>query len=188
MITPLRFSFCILPITCCLLVALSSCKQKIDYSKEISRLDSASTALIGTEKTLLEVDTSKLHASYKTITEDLHGLSEKLSGDTVNKRTALLVTLAYEQAGSIHNLLENKIYLERAMSESKQRLGDLKHDLAENLIETNKAGEYIVNEINSTGKICDAVNRSIEKAKSASSKLDSLKTQITFLADSLNSK
>jgi hypothetical protein len=165
----------------------SSCKQKIDYSKEISQLDSALAALTATEKILLDVDTGALRTSYNAIAEDLQ-LTEKLSKDTVKKKTAMLLSIAYEQSGNMHNLLENRKYLERAVTESKQRISDLKHDLAENLIDKNKAMEYIVNELKSTEKICDAVNKSIEKAKMSATKLDSLKTEITFLADSLRSK
>lgn len=176
--------FCQLLIAYCLLAASTSCKQKTDYSKEISRLDSASMVLAIAEKTLLVVDTNRLSSSYNAFTENLHVLSK----DTVKKITALLLSVAYEQSGNIHNLLANKKNLERAIAESKQRIKGLKHDLAENLIEKNKSAEYIVNELNSAAKICDTVNRSIEKTKSSEIKLDSMKTQITFLVDSLKAK
>jgi len=60
--------------------------------------------------------------------------------------------------------------------------------LTEDLIEKNKSAEYIVNEINASQKIYEAVNKAIENAKMASLKLDSLKTQIIALADSINGK
>jgi cell division septum initiation protein DivIVA len=110
---------------------------------------------------------------------------EKLSKDTVKKKTATFLTDAYEQSGNISNLLNNKKYLERAMKESGQRISDLKHDLNENLIEKNKSAEYIVHELNASGKICDVVNKAIERAKTSSAKLDSMKTRIIFIADSL---
>ena len=110
----------------------------------------------------------------------------KLSKDTVKKKTALFLTDAYQLSENISNLLSNKKFMERAISESMQRISDLKHDLNENLIEKNKSDEYIVHEINASKKIYETVNKAIEKAKSSSGKLDSMKTQIAFFADSLN--
>lgn len=95
---------------------------------------------------------------------------------------------AYQQSGNILNLLDNKKHLERVISEGQQRINDLKHDLTEDLIEKNKSAEYIVNEMNVSRKIYEAVSQAIEKAKSSATKLDSLKTQIIALADSLNRK
>ena len=93
---------------------------------------------------------------------------------------------AYEQQGNLSNLLDNKKYFSKAIAEGQQRINDLKHDLAADLIEKNKSAEYIVNELNASLKICDVVNKAIENAKSSSAKLDSMKTQIIFLADSLS--
>ena len=168
--------------------SLHSCKQKTDYTKEISRLDSALTVLTGADKILSSVDTSTLRISYNSTANDLHGIMEKLSKDTVKKKTAQFLSDAYERSGNILNLLSNKKFLERAIAESRQRISDLKHDLDENLIEKNKSEEYIVHEFNSSGKIYETINKAIERAKSSSLKLDSMKTQIIFIADSLKSK
>jgi hypothetical protein len=180
----LRFPFWLLAIGYWLL-ALSSCKPKSDYTKAISRLDSAETVLVSAEKNLLSVDTSNLRASYNSSANNLH-IMGKLSQDTVKKKTALFLTDAYELSGNISNLLNNKKFMGRAISESRQRISDLKHDLNESLIEKNKSDEYIVHEINASKKIYETVNKAIEKAKSSSGKLDSMKTQIAFFADSLN--
>ena len=115
-------------------------------------------------------------------------ISQKLSGDTVRKKAALLLSDAYEQEGNLSNLLENNKYLHRAVMEGMQRISDLKHDLAEDVVEKNKAAEYIVNELNASQKVCEIINNTIAKAKKSSIKLDSLKTKIIFLADSLTSK
>jgi len=180
---------------CCLLVAFSylfvffsSCKQKTDYAKEISRLDSAAAILSGAEKSLLSVDTSSLRTSYNASAGNLHVIMEKLSRDTVKKRTAVFISDAYEQSGNVLNLLSNKKFFERAISESRQRISDLKHDLNENLIEKNRSAEYIVHELNASGKINDMVSQVIERAKLSSVKLDSMKARIIFIADSLKSK
>lgn len=180
-----RFSFCLLSIVYCLLF-FSSCKQKTDYSKEISRLDSALVKLKETEKNFLSSDTNSFRSVYNFSQGKLHLISEKIAKDTVKKKTAMFLSEAYEYTGNLQNLLDNKKFLERAMNEGQQRINDLKHDLTENLIEKNKSAQYIVNEINASQKISDAVNKAIEKAKSSSMKLDSLKTEIIHIADSLN--
>ena len=101
---------------------------------------------------------------------------------------AIFLSGACEQSGNILNLLDNQKYLERAIKESIQRITDLKHDLTEDLIEKNKSAEYIANEVNASEKISNAVSKAIERAKTSSIKLDSIKTQIVFLSDSLKSK
>ncbi|MBI3503088.1 MAG: hypothetical protein HY063_14980 [Bacteroidetes bacterium] len=186
MITPIRFSFCLLLTAYCLLAFFISCKQKTDYSKEISRIDSANNILAETEKVLESADTNSFRANYNSSFLQLHSIYEKLAKDTINKKTAMFLSDASECSGNILNLLDNKKYLERAIKESEHRISDLKHDLKEDLIEKNKSQEYIVNEMNAAGKISNVIQRTIEKAKIASAKLDSMKTQITFLADSLN--
>jgi len=55
----------------------------------------------------------------------------------------------------------------------------------ENLIEKNKVAEYIVNEMNASHKIYETVNKAIANAKSSVKKLDSLKTELTHITDSL---
>jgi hypothetical protein len=170
---------------CGLLSFIFSCKQKTDYTREISRLDSASAALEIAEKSLLRVDTAALRTSYNTLSASLHELTEKISKDTVKKKTALLLSAAYEQAEHIHTLLENKKYFERAIRESRQRLNDLEHDLAANLIDKNQSQKYIANEMNAFQKICNAVNQALAKTTIAKDTLDSFHTGILFLKDSL---
>jgi len=110
-------NFCLLPIAYCLLVFIFSCKQKTDYSKEISRLDSAGIVLAEAEKNLLSVDTSTLRSSYNSVSENLHSIIKKISKDTVKKKTAMFLSDAYQQSGNILNLLGNKKHLERALRE-----------------------------------------------------------------------
>ena len=185
MISPiLRFPFCLLSIVYFLL-AFSSCKNKTDYSKEISRLDSAVAKLKEAEKVFLSVDTNSLKNIYNSSQEKLHLITDKISKDTVKKKTAMFLSEAYSHTGNLHNLLENKKFMERALKDGEQRISDLKHDLTEDLIEKNKSTEYIVNELSASQKIYDVVNKAIKNAKSSSSKLDSMKTQIIFLADSV---
>ena len=184
----MRNPFCLLLTAYCLLVFFPSCKNKTDYSKEISHLDSAIIKLKEAENIFLTVDTNSLKNIYNSSQEKLHLISDKISKDTVKKKTAMFLSEAYSYTGNLQNLLENKKFMERALKDGEQRINDLKHDLTEDLIEKNKSAEYIVNELNATQKICDVVNKAIENAKSSSAKLDSMKTQIIFLADSLNSK
>ncbi|MEK6616958.1 MAG: hypothetical protein AABZ32_12790 [Bacteroidota bacterium] len=185
MITPIsRFSFCLFSI----LLAFSSCKNKTDYSKEISLLDSAVVKLKEAETFFLSADTGSLRSVYDFSQEKLKMISEKIAKDTVKKKTAVVVSDAYQQSGNIRNLLDNKKYLERAIKESQQRISDLKHDLTEDFIEKNKSTEYILNEMNASQKIYETIRKAIEKAKASATKLDSLKTQISFIADSLKSK
>ena len=180
--------FCLPPIACCLFIVFSSCKSKIDYSKEISQLDSAETRLKATEKVFLAADTTSLRSAYDSAQKKLNSIGEIISKDTVTKNTAIFLSAIYEQTGNIRNLLENKNDLKKAVKDSRERISNLKHDLTENLIEQNKSAGYIVNEINASQKVCETADKAIEKAKAAAIKLDSMKTRIEFIADSLNSK
>lgn len=170
------------------LLVFSSCKQKTDYSKEITRLDSSLAILHETEKGFLLIDTGAIRSTYESTKDKIKSISEKISNDTVKKDLAILLSDAHEHVGNIVNLLENKKHLERALSEGQQRINNLKHDLQKDLIEKNKSAEYVINEINASQKISDAVNKAIDKAKKSTVKLDSLKTQIYFFADSITSK
>ena len=166
----------------------SSCKQKTDYSKEIAQLDSALVKLNAAGTVFLAIDTNALRTSDLFFKEKLRMIREKLSGDTVKKITAQFLSEAYEQEGYLANMMDNKKFLARAIEEGRKRMLGLKHDLGEDLIEKNKAAIYIVTELGSSEKICDAMNGAIEKAKSATARLDSMKTRVIFLADSLGSK
>ena len=188
MIVPVfRSSYCLLFIAYFLL-AFPSCKQKTDHAKEIARLDSAAVLLKEAAKVCSSVDTSALRASFLSAKEKLQLIRQKIASDTLEKKVVLLLSEGYEHAGNLMNLLDNKKYLARAIGEGEQRIGDLKHDLAEDLIEKNKAGEYVVNEMKASLRISEIVNKAIENAKTSERKLDSLKTEITHLADSLQSK
>ena len=71
---------------------------------------------------------------------------------------------------------------------NRQRMNDLKHDLSEGLIEKNKSLEYVVNELNASHKISEVVNKAAQDAKTSSVKLDSMKTVIKALVDSLSAE
>jgi hypothetical protein len=178
----------LLCIACIIWLSASYCTQKTDYSRDLSRVDSLSTLLAKSEKMLLQTDTLALHTTYNMLSASLHEISEKISKDTLDKKTAVLLSRAYVHAGHLRTLLENKSYLEKAIQESVQRLSDLKHDLAANLIEKNESVKYMSKEINATGKVCNAVNKTLENAASSGYTLDSLKTEISLLAGSLHSK
>ncbi len=134
----------------------------------------------------LLVDANSIRIVYNLSREKLDSITEKISKDTVKKKTAIFLSEAYGYAGNLQNFLDNKKFMERAIKEGQQRINDLKHDLTEDLIEKNKSAAYIVNEINASQKICDVVNNAIERAKTSAAKLDSMKTEITFIADSLS--
>lgn len=179
--------FCLLSIAYCLL-AFPSCKQKTDYSKEISSLDSAFVKLKEAENIFLSADTNSFRSVYNFYQEKFHLIRKKISKDTVKKNTAVFLSDTYEQTGNLQNLLDNKKFFERALREGRQRINDLKHDLTEDLIEKNKSAVYVINEITASQKITAAVNRVIEKAKTAAAKLDSLKTEIVQIADSVQAQ
>jgi hypothetical protein len=170
---------------CLSIIAFSSCKPKTDYSNEISRLDSALQNLKEAEIAFLSADTNSLRRAYDFSSQTLHQIGEKINKDTLQKNTALVLADAYEHVSHLQNMLENKPFFKRALTEGEERITNLKHDLAEDLHEKNKSMEYVVNEINASQKLSEAVNKTIEKAKTAVSQLDSMKTQLTFLSDSL---
>ena len=115
-------------------------------------------------------------------------ISEKIKSDTVNKRSALLLSGCYEANSQLRNLIINKEFFTKAFTESKTRIENLKHDLKESSIEQNKALEYVVHELNASGKVTDPAMGMHKEMTGAILKLDSLKEQLTALADSLQSK
>ena len=100
----------------------------------------------------------------------------------------MLLSEAYRHSGNIRILLNNTKCLINAIDETKQRISNLKHDLNKNLIEKNKSAKYVVKEISASEKIYATAADIIEKTKSSVIKMDSLKTQIIALADSLTLK
>ncbi|MFH1004758.1 MAG: hypothetical protein V1781_04585 [Bacteroidota bacterium] len=175
----------LLYVSTILIFLFSSCNEKPDCSKEISHLDSAEIVLDNAKKNLLLVDTNYIRTFYNSTADNLHVIMKKISGDTINKITIMFLSDAYQQSENIFNLLNNIQYLVSAISETKQRISNLKHDLNKNLIEKTKFSEYVVSEMNISKKIYDTVNNVVIKTKSSITKLDSLKAQITALADSL---
>ena len=165
-----------------------SCKQKNDHSKEIGRLDSALINLKEAERDFFSADTTSMRTSFNFAAGKLHVIANKIAKDTLKKNTVSFLSNAFEHTGNLQNLLDNKKFWERALKESAQKIDDLKHDLKEDLIENNKSQEYIANEINTSKKICETVGRTINKAKSSVVQLDSMKTALIHLSDSLQSK
>ncbi len=181
-------NLCLLAIAYCLLVFTFSCKPKTDYTNEISRLDSAAIRLKEASTAFSSSDTNAFRSVYTFSQEKLHGIYQTIAKDTLQKNTALFLSDASEHMSNLQNMLENKRFFEKAMTEGEQRIRDLKHDLEADLHEKNKSMEYVVNEINASQKLSEAVNKTIEKARSSATKLDSMKTRIEFLSDSLRSK
>lgn len=165
-----------------------SCKQKIDYSKEITRLDSAVAVLTSAEQILHSADTAFLKRTMDSAAVKLSRISEKIKHDTLDKPVAMFLSNAYDHSGNILNFLENRNHLQRAVLESKNRMSNLKHDLAEDLIEQNKSAAYIVSEISAAAKISDMIKSSVNNASVSSAKLDSMQSQIAQFADSIYSK
>lgn len=166
---------------------IPSCKQKWDYTKEIVQLDSTSTILQSLEKNLLAIDTGYLRSSFDSAAHYLSTIKEKCFNDTVQKNTAIFLSDVYECSGNICYVLDSSKWLEKIINESIQRVNNLKYDLAQNLIEKNNAKEYVAYELKAANKMSESIVRAIEKANVCCVKLDSMKTQIIFMADSLQS-
>lgn len=170
-----------------LFLFLFSCKQNRDYSKEVAQLDSLAIILAESEKILLSADTLLFKRNLDSFVS-LRSVSGKISGDTIHKAMAMFLLSVYKHSGNILNFLQNKSYLQKAITESKRRISDLKHDLINNLIEQKKAVDYLINETNAASQISEMIKKSIATANSSAAKLDSMRTQIIYLSDSLKLK
>ena len=166
-------------------IFLLSCKQKWDYTKELVQLDSTSTRLIAAERNLLGADTGYFRVSYNSTAQYLRSIKEMCFNDTLQKNTAIFLSDAYTYSANVYCLLDSNKSIEKIISASKERISDLKHDLAHSLIEKNNAKEYIEYEQKAVQEITESIIRTIEKANVSCEKLDLLKTQIIFMADSL---
>lgn len=179
--------FCLLCIVYCLL-AFISCKPRTDFSKEISSLDSAKAVLTATREKLSSVRSPDSNAT-GFLSASIKEIRSLQASDTVNKETAVLLA---ELSGLKGILIGLKRYREnyiRAAEESLKRAGALQHDLIENLIEDdNKSREYIVHEAKALEKIIAGLKLIIEMNAVSVHKLDSLKTRITLISDSLKVK
>ena len=167
---------------------ISSCKQKWDYTREMVQLDSISTLLISAERNLLAIDTGYFRVSYNSTAQYLNSIKESCFNDTLQKNTAIFLSDVYHYSGNVHYLLDSSDHLEKLVKESKQRLGNLKYDLTQNLIDKNNAKEYIAHERREAQRTTESILLVIEKAKLSCEKLDSMKTRISALADNLKLK
>lgn len=108
---------------------IASCNKTIDYTKEISMLDSTIAKLTIAEAQLTTNDSTTLLQSYNFTKEHLTGVAEKLSKDIVRKKTGIFILNIYDDASNIQNLLDNKKHLLRAIRKTHQRIIYLQHDL-----------------------------------------------------------
>lgn len=86
-------------------------------------------------------------------------------------------------------LTELKKYREdqlRASVESLDRIKNLQHDLKENIIEENKAREYVVHETKALNRISSELDLIHDVYITTAGKLDSLRPGICSLLDSLS--
>ena len=160
------------------------CKPGEDHRQEILQLDSALNALASYETKFLATDTSLMQAKAQRADSSL----QRIGTDTLKRSRALSVMNAFEQVTYLKNLIDNHAFMTRALSEERKQLLDLKHDLDADLIEKNKAGEYVVKELQATKKLTEAVDRMVSKAEKAVTALDTLNQQLDHLADSLSKK
>lgn len=159
----------------------------MDYSKEVTQLDSLTTMLVESEKILSASDTVSLKRILDAFAT-VRSASQKISGDTIHKKTAMFLLSVYEHSQNILNFLQNKSYLQQTITESKKRINNLKHDLTNNLIEKQKSFDYLLNETNTATKIHEMIKNLLASANASAAKLDSMRIQIIYLPDSLNLK
>ncbi len=149
------------------------------------QLDSAAT----------ELQRAQTHASenealdstgIKFLVESLEEVRSKLRSDTVDKNTGIML----EKINNMKSMLtELKKYREdqlRASVESLDRIKNLQHDLKENIIEENKAREYVVHETKALNRISSELDLIHDVYITTAGKLDSLRPGICSLLDSLS--
>ena len=180
----MKYIFFILS-TIFVLTSSSSCKQKSNYTKEISSLDSSVIELKKSENNLLNLDTLSIQKTFSHTEITLKTLHNLILKDTINKKSALQLSTLYEQFENLQYFFDNQHYFIMAARENIHQIENLKYDLKENLVEPNKANEFIHNELSSSTKVTEIITEAIAKAKNASKKLDSLSIQHAFPFDSI---
>ena len=179
---------CLLPVICCLLALIISCKQKSDFSAEISRLDSALASVKNSDSILRLVDTAGVRRIIALTDEKLSGVSAQLRADTLRKSSAIFLSDCYETLRHLQGGLENRKYHLKALGESKVHLEALAHDLKENLLDKNKASEYVVTELKECGKLTSSALDIPKKMNASAAILDTLQSRIAAFADSIQLK
>lgn len=171
------------------LIALApSCKPAPDYSRDIARLDSALLERAVIYNAWKYIDTSAILALISKTEEKLSPVSEKLKADTILKTQALFLSDCYQTKDHLKQALENRKYFAEELEKNRQRIENLEHDLMENLLEENKAREYVVNELNALEELTGMASSAFSNMQVSAAALDSLQGKITAFADSLQTK
>lgn len=189
---PLPFlrCFALLSMTTAILCC-SSCRQKPDYSGEMSRLDSTYQALDSAAakfRTHAPADSAAIAAGSKKIAESIREIKSLFPSDTVNKELAMFLYQLSDLKGSLDLADANGRYYSRSIDSSRKQIMNLKTDLNNGLIDKNKAEEYVVNEINTAKKIIEGMNNTTFQSREDFRKLDSLLPRIIMITDSLRSE
>jgi len=157
-------------------MGLESCKLKTDYQREIKAIDSTISILDSCKNTLIQIDSASLQSK-------CFDLANILSGDTIKKDNALLLSKQVELSKNIQNLLNNKHSLELALHESIKQLSNLKQDLSFDLITKNNSQQFVVNEINESQRILSTIESAIKIANTSANQLDSIQKSAPTIAD-----
>ncbi len=128
-----------------IMVLVVSCKTETRYPKEIARLDSLYKAIESAEAEYLKGDTTGITAMGENISKNIGFVQENYK-DTMDFKTALLVSNYHGILKPINQFGEKKKEIEEESVYAKKQIKGLSHDLANNLLANDSAEAYMESE------------------------------------------
>ncbi len=156
------------------------------YQKEIAEVDGLLTMVNEIEKTVLSVDTSKAFETQRQIIKDLKYI-ESLN-DTLDKETAFLLGDFYSDKKKIDRFYSNYHVIINQIDISKKQLNNLKQDLNNGLVSSEKFKDYYSAEHASIMDIDMKVNKSVRGIDEAIQKLEINRPELDKLLADISSK
>lgn len=166
-----------------LLATLSLGCERTHFSNEISSLDSLRAKLDSAERLHRLIDTTGFHEAGKVFTQKLTFIQQKYteSKDTIPRNVALLMANYRDLKKPSKGFIPEYERTRKELKFSKDQIRDLKHDLQNNLLDTN----IVVEMMNSERKAVEDVVARVGQLKLSSEFTRKKRSELEPRIDSL---
>lgn len=135
--------------------------ERTHYADEIKTIDSLRVELDSAARTLAKIDTTGLAEAKTRFTENLYFVQKTYSEreDTMPRDVAMLMSEYRSLKKPSTGFLDKYALASEELEFSKTQLRDLKHDLQNNLLDTNLVEELLADERNAAEKVLSDVKQ-----------------------------
>lgn len=144
-----------------LIAAIGFSCERTQYAEEIQTIDSLRVELDSSARALDKIDTTGLAAAKTRFTENLYFVQKTYSEreDTMPRDVALLMSEYRSLKKPSTGFLDKYVLASEELEFSKTQLRDLKHDLQNNLLDTNLVEELLTDERKAVEKVVSDVKQ-----------------------------